>query len=490
MKHISIHNNSTININEIPILNYYDFRLLNLEMLHNQPYHHCVNYFGYEQEGQIHLFCCIAEDKSHKINISSAIIDTNTTLPSFTAQNNNFENFERELHENFGIKYTDHPWLKPLRKIENYPFLKGEGEELHEVGVGPIHAGIIEPGHFRFICNGEQIMHLEIQLGFQHRGVEKMMLKKQSSDSLATIVENIAGDSVAGHTTAFSNLWESISNYIPHKSLSFSRTLAAELERIAIHTGDMAAICGDIGYLLGNSVYGRLRTPIINFLQEWGGNRLGKGLIRPGKINYPFTQELAQRLSEILKLYEKDFDEITAKLFKLPSALSRMEKTGALSYEDVLLIGTVGPSARMSGLSRDVRRSHPYNMYGKTIEHTPITKRHGDVYSRVQIRKEEIRQSITYIRTLIADIPDFPVYKQPVLNPAADSFVISLTEGWRGEICHCALTDNNGNLLIYKIKDPSFHNWKALALAVRNNEISDFPVCNKSFNFSYCGHDL
>lgn len=490
MKHLSIHNNSTIALKDIPRHDYYDFRLQNLEMLHNFPFHHCVNYFGYEQDGQIHLFCCIAEDKSHKINISGTVIDNKTILPSLTAQNHNFENFERELHENFGIDYTDHPWLKPLRKIDNYSFLKGEGEELHEVGVGPIHAGIIEPGHFRFICNGEQIMHLEIQLGFQHRGIEKLLLKKHTPDSLATIVENIAGDSVAGHTTAFANLWESLCSYPIEQYLSFSRTLAGELERIAVHTGDMAAICGDIGYQLGNSVYGRLRTPIVNFLQEWGGNRLGKGIIRPGKINYPFNKELAERLTEILTLYEKDFDEITAKLFKLPSALSRMEKTGALSYDDVLQIGTVGPSARMSNLERDIRISHPYNLYRKEIKHIPVLKRHGDVYSRVQIRKEEVRQSIAYIRSIIADIPDFHEYTKPILTPASDSFTISLSEGWRGEICHCAITDHKGNLLIYKIKDPSFHNWKALAMAVRNNEISDFPVCNKSFNLSYCGHDL
>ena len=222
-------------------------------------------------------------------------------------------------------------------------------------------------------------MHLEIQLGFQHRGIEKLFLQKSRLIERTTLAENIAGDTVVGHTTAFVNLWESLCGFAPVHSLDYSRTLALVLERVAIHTGDLAAICGDIAYQLGNSVYGRLRTPIINFFQEWGGNRLAKGLIRAGKINYPFTPELAQRLALVLDTFEPDFDEISSKLFKLPSALSRMEKTGVVSYDEVLEIGTVGMAARMSGLRRDIRTSHPFNLYGSSINHEPGIKRHGDV---------------------------------------------------------------------------------------------------------------
>lgn len=490
MKYISIYNNQTISLNDIPELGYTEFLNGNCSMLSDNPQRHCVNLFGYKTGDTVRLFCCMADDALHQIYISSSIVVQDFILPSFTAQNHNFEKFEREIHENFGIQYSDHPWLKPYRKIEDYPFLRFDSEELYEVGVGPIHAGIIEPGHFRFICNGEQIMHLEIQLGYQHRGIEQLFLQKKKLLERTTLAENIAGDTTVGHTTAFVNLWESLCGYTPDTSLDFSRTLALELERIAVHTGDMAAICGDIAYQLGNSVYGRLRTPIINFLQEWGGNRLAKGLIRAGKINYPFTKELAARLSEVLRQYEPDFDEMTEKFFKLPSALARMEKTGIVSYPEVIEIGTVGMAARMSGLNRDIRTSHPFNLYGSVIEHNPVLKRHGDVYSRVQIRKEEIKQSITYIKKLISDVPEFKIPENVLLTPAGGKFVLSLVEGWRGEICHCALTDSSGNLILYKIKDPSHHNWMALAQAVRNNEISDFPICNKSFNLSYCGNDL
>ena len=176
-------------------------------------------------------------------------------------------------------------------------------------------------------------------------------------------------------------------------------------------------------------------------------------------------------------------------LFQLPSALSRFERTGVVSYEDVLSVGTVGMAARMSGLNRDIRLSHPFCLY-QEIGHEPIIKHHGDVYSRVQIRKAEVKQSMQYIRNLIQNVPEYAKNELAVGSPKPNSFTLSLVEGWRGEICHCAITDEKGELILYKIKDPSFHNWLALALAVRNNEISDFPICNKSFNLSYSGHDL
>lgn len=530
MNYLKITNNQTVQLSAIPTLNYTEFMTMNIDLLKDRPDRHCVNYFGVKTGQSLTLYCCMADDTSHEIFVSRTTIDAptasnadsnlesdsvtklesnletvtasgaNTPVPSFTAQNNNFEKFEREIHENFGVNYSDHPWLKPMRYAQNrfeansaiadYPFYQIDSEELHEVGVGPIHAGIIEPAHFRFICDGEQILHLEMQLGYQHRGLEQLFLKKTKTLERATLAENISGDTTVGHSSAFCNLWESLCDFTPEASLQFSRTLAQELERIAIHTGDMSALCGDIGYQLGSSVYGRLRTPIINFLQEWGGNRLAKGLIRPGKMNYPFTPALAQRMLDMFKAYEPDYTEMTKKFFRLPSALSRMEKTGIVSYDQLLKIGAVGMTARMNALKRDIRTSHPYNLYGSVIAHEPIIKHHGDVYSRVRIWNEEIHQSIAYCKLLIENIPEFHKPENSPLIPGKDKFTLSLVEGWRGEICHCAITDSEGQLKAYKIKDPSLHNWMALTQAVRNNGISDFPICNKSFNLSYSGHDL
>ena len=201
------------------------------------------------------------------------------------------------------------------------------------------------------------------------------------------------------------------------------------------------------------------------------------------------TPDLVKRLNEILDAFEPDFSEMGLEISKLPSILSRFERTGMLSFEQLASIGTVGMSARMNALERDIRVSHPYGIYNE-LDHEPIIKHHGDVYSRVRIRREEVMQSIALIRKMLGLLTLDEVSKDQTITLRPGMFSLSITEGWRGEICHAAITDEKGELLIYKIKDPSFHNWLALALGVRNNEISDFPVSNKSFDLSYCGHDL
>jgi Ni,Fe-hydrogenase III large subunit len=498
--YVNIINQQCIPLGAIPVLSYQDFLGLNVGLL-KQETHHCVQYFGFNFKGKLKLICCIAADSNATIAVSSAEITTDPShsYPSFTAQHLAFHSFERTLHENFGLAYSNHPWLKPVRypfdrinqdsRIENYPFYQIKSEELHEVGVGPIHAGIIEPGHFRFICNGEQILHLEIQLGYQHRGIEHLMLKRNKLMQRTLLSESVAGDNVAGHTTAFVNLWESLCGYKAAPDIAFSRTLAIELERMAIHTGDLSAMCTDIGYQLGSAVFGRLRTPLINFFQEWCGNRLGKSLIRPGDNPFHFSPDLAGRLGKLFDDYEADFDEMWKEFHTLPTALARLEKTGVVPRDLAVSLGAVGMAARASGLMRDVRTTHPHDLYH---EFSPISiiKHHGDVYSRAKIRHDEITQSLYYVRKLIGNPPETVSKRGPLSPPKPESFAISLVEGWRGEICHCAITDENGELLQYKIKDPSVHNWLLVALAVRNNEISDFPICNKSFSLSYCGHDL
>lgn len=499
-QYISVANNTCIPLNTIPVLPYEDFLALNTGLT-RQETHHCAQYHGFNHKGKLKLFCCMANDSDATILISSAEIDPDTVngYPSFTAHHLSFHLFERVLHENFGLAYSNHPWLKPVRysfdrkdrnsRIADYPFYQIKSEELHEVGVGPIHAGIIEPGHFRFICNGEQILHLEIQLGYQHRGIEQLFLSKNKLLQRTLLAESVAGDSVAGHTTAFANLWESLCGYHATPDISFSRTVAIELERMAVHTGDLSAICTDIGYQLGSAVFGRLRTPLINFFQEWCGNRLAKSLIRPGYNPFHFSPELAKRLRNLFEEYEPDFDEMWKEFHTLPSALARLEKTGVVSHDLALSLGAVGMTARASGLMRDVRITHPHDLYN---EFSPISiiKHHGDVYSRSKLRHDEIIQSLYYLRKIIRKPPKETAQRPSLSAPKGDSFAISLTEGWRGEICHCAITDEKGELLQYKIKDPSMHNWLLLAMAVRNNEISDFPICNKSFDLSYCGHDL
>lgn len=497
-KYIEIKNSIPIPLKSIPEMDYNDFLSTNT-LLAASENNHCVALFGDKKTDHMLLFCCMANDATHTIYVNSTRVLLSEQYPSLSRVHFSFHIFEREIHESFGLQYTDHPWLKPVRypwyrhdqtkSIENYPFYHIQSEELHEVGVGPVHAGIIEPGHFRFICNGEQILHLEIQLGYQHRGIEKLIVEKDNLLTQTLLSESIAGDTVVGHTVSFSRTIESLSGFEAPEHLEMARTLALEWERMAIHSGDLSAIATDVAYQLGSSVFGRLRTPIVNSFQVWCGNRLAKGLIRPYKNRFPFNKKLASEFNKVLDEYWPDYTEMFDRMIDLPSVLSRLEKTGIVTRDQHLAIGSVGMAARSGGLSRDIRQSHPHDGY-HLLKHQPVLLTQGDVYARTLLRDNEIRQSAGYIRQLISLMPEADSIPAPPTSLLPDSFVVTLTEGWRGEIAHAAITNKNGKLALYKIKDPSMHNWMALALAVRNNEISDFPICNKSFNLSYCGFDL
>ncbi|MCF0201267.1 MAG: hypothetical protein HUK16_07910 [Bacteroidales bacterium] len=446
---------------------------------------HCVAYFGYPQGDALQMIACLANDSKATIEVFSYLLN-GKSCPSLQVVA--MERFEREIAENYGIVFEGHRWPKPVRTApDDYPFYRADDEELHEVGVGPIHAGVIEPGHFRFTCEGEKILNLEIMLGFQHRGVERLMLEKPMLSQKAMLAESVAGDTAVGHGIAFARTYEALCDCQADARVEVERMIASELERIAIHTGDLSALCGDVAYQLGNAVYGRLRTPIINFMQKWCGNRLGKTMVRPFEAPYDLTPELIADLHATLNAYEKDFTQMSDKIKRCPSVLARLERTGTVTREQALEIGAVGMAARASGLARDIRCTHPYLKYDAL---QPVVKKHGDVYSRTQVRMEEIYASLTMIRQWIDNLPVANASKAATPQLQAERFAISLVEGWRGEICHVAITDSRNQLAFYKIKDPSFHNWTALELAVRDNEISDFPICNKSFNLSYCGHDL
>jgi len=487
---LHIGNGSRVSVAEIPVLSYDCFRTVTLELMGDKM-RHCASYFAYPCDDGFRLMMCIADDSAHDIIVYACDVEKKASLPSAAADCLALERFEREIHENWGLEFEGHPWYKPVRDFlpNKYQFFQMEGEELHEVGVGPVHAGVIEPGHFRFICNGEDVLHLEIQLGWQHRGIERLMLEKKLLIKRVLIAEGIAGDTSVSHSSAFAGVWESLCGFRAGKDVLWARTLAAELERMANHTGDLGAICGDVAYQLGAAVFGRLRTPIVNFSQRWCGNRLGKGNVRPAYAPYVFTEELKQQLLSDLAAYERDFLEMCDKIQYFPSVLSRLDRTGVVSREQAEAIGAVGMAAKCAGLCRDTRASHPYGVYD-SLKVQPVVKNSGDVLARTELRIDEVKQSLALVRALLDDMPQFNTDRLSAGNPMPDSFAISLVEGWRGEICHCALTDADGNLVAYKIKDPSFHNWMALALAVRGNEISDFPICNKSFNLSYCGHDL
>lgn len=500
----SMKNGQTVFLKLLPVLDYNIFSTEVLNLL-EQDENHCANYYAYDTGSDgLKFICIIANDAEHVMHITSHEIrqTSDFKLSALSKSNPSLHIFEREIAENFGIEFIDHPWPKPVRfphdrsnsfvNVNDYPFYQIESDELHEVGVGPIHAGVIEPGHFRFICHGEMVLHLEIQLGWQHRGIENLFLKKTKLLQRNLLSESIAGDTAIGHSLAFTQLMESQSNVIVDPKLSIERIIALELERIAVHVGDISALCTDVAYQLGTNVFGALRTPIINFMQAWCGNRFGKGLIRVGGTHYPLNAELVDKLENMLEDFESRFNEMAQKAYTLPSVENRFQDVGAVTEFQAREFGFVGMSARMSNVNRDVRASHPFAGFEKH-PYEPVILDSGDVFARFLLRRQEINKSIEWIRGALEihskDEIDLPI-KEKLLNGTKNALTISLTEGWRGEICHSAITDASGKFRHYKIKDPSFHNWKALELSLRNLEISDFPINNKSYNLSYCGHDL
>ncbi|NMC38275.1 MAG: NADH dehydrogenase subunit [Bacteroidales bacterium] len=494
-------NPASIDIREIPVIKYDDFYEHVSGLLKDQG-SHCVTYFADKIPEGLKFYCIIG-DNSSALRVYSFVLE-NAARPirSLTPSFPRLHGFERELHENHGIIFEGHPWLKPVRypyggkagpdKLSDYPFYGIDSDELHEVGVGPLHAGIIEPGYFRFICNGEKVLHLEIQLGYQNRGVENLMISGKSILQRCILSENIAGDTAVGHSLAHSQLVDSLIGAEPSESLMIERCIALELERIAIHIGDTAALCGDVAYQLGQVVCEALRTTVINTTQNWCGNRFGKGLVRPGGTNYPANDSFIDSLLVLLDDTGSKFYEIADRIITLPSVLARFEDIGRITTSQTCDAGAVGMAARSAGIARDIRISYPYQYY-KTLPVNIQLLEGGDVLSRCLLRILEVKESDRYIRELAGfwrrseKNSNRPEYHRRL---EADRLTLSLVEGWRGEICHTAVTNGEGELTCYKIKDPSFHNWMALALAVRNQEISDFPVCNKSFNLSYCGHDL
>lgn len=490
-------------LGKIPEVSYADFYNDLAAKLADVRYH-VAHYFALPSGDRLRFFCLLLDDNTGQVLLASHAMGYHdeTALPSLTALHPALHPFERDIAERYGVRFDSMPWPKPLRfpfdrfdrssSMDNYPFYTMKGGSLHEVNVGPIHAGIIEPGAFRFICNGEQVLHLEIALGYQHRGVEHLFEHTDNLLRRMCLAETVAGDSAVAHATAFAEAVEKLTARERSAELERERTVALELERMAMQIADTGALSMDVGYQLGQVACEALRTLTINTTQAWCGNRFGKGLIRPFGSFHPLTADKAAMIRSNIADIRRRYNEVRLDMKESPSLLARFEQCGVVPREEMLRIGGVGTAARASGLLRDLRSTHPFGVYTDMICHDSIVKRHGDVMARLMMRCREVLQSADYIESLLsgyepaAAVPE-PRYDVPL---AADALSFSLVEGWRGEICHVALTDARGSIVKYKIKDPSLHNWLALALAVRGEGISDFPICNKSFNLSYCGHDL
>ncbi len=460
-----------------------------------------VSFFGMPENDGLRLVAILGDDAAGSLGATSALVGER--YPALAPDCPPAERFERELAEQCGVIPEGHPRLKPVRRHppdhqpsrwsrtqsdrEAYPFDVIHGEEVHEVAVGPVHAGIIEPGHFRFQAYGEEVLSLEIMLGYQHRGVERL-LETADRTRAALVAESIAGDTVVGHVDAHCGALEALARCRKPPRAQAIRGIALELERVANHLGDLGAIAGDVAYLPAAADFGRLRGDCLNLLMALSGNRYGRGLLRPGGVLFDLDSGLVAEFRERLAELAERAEPVARGFFSNASVQGRLEGVGVVPRALCRDLGFVGPVARACEIPRDVRHDHPWGVF--RFAHIPMsTTWAGDVFARGYLRWLEVQRSLPFLQEQVAAIPKGPT-QVPMGELKPNEIGVALVEGWRGEIVHAVVTDDRGGIRRYKVTDPSFRNWDALAAAMPGNQISDFPLCNKSFNLSYAGHDL
>ncbi len=416
--------------------------------------------------------------------------------PALSGEIAALQKFERLIAERDGLVPEGHPYLQPVRRLredeDGRGFLAERGAAVHDVAVGPVHAGVIEPGHFRFECVGEKVHSLEIALGYQHRGIEAMLAGGPDEKTLH-LMETADGSSSIAVATAYARLIEALSGIaVPAETVTL-RAIALELERIANHVGDLGALAGDVAFLPTASFCGRIRGEYLNMTAELCGNRFGRNFILPGGTRFGLDAARAGKILDWLRRVKRDLDGALKLFFDSPTVLDRLENTGRVSRETALHLGAVGPAARASGVARDARCDFGWSEYAPYAACECVTEETGDVLARARVRLRELEFSHRFLDAALAEAVRRPIEAvrcDSGIFPAADSIAVSAVEGWRGEHIHVALTDSRGYFEVYRMVDPSLRNWEMLGMALRGEEISNFPICNKSFNLSYCGHDL
>ncbi len=351
--------------------------------------------------------------------------------------------------------YVNPPAVTPLK-----------GEAAHEVAVGPVHAGVIEPGHFRFQCMGEDVYNLQIFLGYQHRGVEEEIVKADGNlPRQLALAETCAGDTSIAAATAFSEIIEAITPLSVSATSLRLRSLLLELERIANHVGDLGALAGDVAFLPTASFCGRIRGEYLNMTALVCGNRFGRNAIVPGGTRCELPEEKRAKLLAWLRTVKKDLDAALKMMFESPTVCDRLDGTGIVPKAIAEEIGLVGVARRAS------------------------VELNGDVLSRAIIRRLEIEEAHEKLFKLL-EVRSVNDGSSPITHTSSFATVVATTQAWRGPLVHAAVFDAEKKMVGYKIVDPSAHNWQGLAYALRGEQISNFPICNKSFNLSYCGTDL
>ncbi len=445
---------------------------------------------------------------STRVPLSHPVIASHT--PYFPAANR----LERHLQDMFGLAFLDHPashrWTRhqawpehcfPLRESfpvsgqsqgktpsdVDYPFTPVSGNGVYEIPVGPVHAGIIEPGHFRFHAVGEDILNLEARLGYVHKGIEKIAVGRDPA-GLARLAARVSGDSTVAHTWAACMAMERAAGItVPPRALAI-RAILAERERIANHLGDIGAICNDVGFGFAQMQFSRLREDWQRGNASVFGHRLLMDRVVPGGVTRNLTHQCALLLRQQNETLSRELEGLLPIIDDHPSLEDRVLGTGILSTGIAQQYGVLGYAGKASGVDYDLRRDHSYAPYDRLQVESPCLSS-GDVAARIEVRALEIQHSIQLLEQLLRRLPDSP-FQATLQKPAPGSEGLGLVEGWRGEILCYVRFDADGRLARFFPRDPSWFNWPALEHLIQNNIVPDFPVCNKSINGSYSGHDL
>jgi Ni,Fe-hydrogenase III large subunit len=429
--------------------------------------------------------------------------------PSIGAEHPPAIRLERAIRDLWGLEAEgagdDRPWLdhgrwevrSPLgARIsrahdpapDDYDFLPVDGEGLHQIPVGPVHAGIIEPGHFRFTANGEAVVRLEERLGYVHKGVESLFTGA-SIPAAARLAGHVSGDSTVAYAIGFARAVESALEWqVPARAV-WLRGLLAELERMANHMGDIGAICNDASFAIMHANFAMLRERILRINALNFGHRLLMDCVVPGGMAVDLTPEAACAIGELVSLVAVRFAELVDVYDNSPSMLERAVGTGILRPQLALQFGCGGYIGRASTRRFDARTSVGYPPYDVLAFGVPVLNS-GDVNARVWVRIKEVQQSIQLIEQLLGLLPEGAIQEPMPAAPSASAEGAALVEGFRGDVFVWVRIGRDGNVERCHLRDPSWFQWPLLEAAVEGNIVADFPLCNKSFNCSYSGHDL
>ncbi|MDO8737109.1 MAG: NADH-quinone oxidoreductase subunit C [Thermoleophilia bacterium] len=438
-------------------------------------------------------------------------------FPSLTPSFHEASIYERKIRSFFGLEPKGHPNPRPLILHENWPegifplrkdfdwrtrpetahgefqFRELNGEGIYEIPVGPVHAGIIEPGHFRLSVAGEEILLLEPRLGYSHKGSEKLFEVLPLAEKIR-LAERISGDSSFSHALAFCQALESMSETTVSDRDEHLRIAFCELERLANHLGDIGAIMTDTGFNFGGSQCARMRESVMQVNERLTGNRFLRGVVKVGgimeEVNAGISQEIPDEIVAFLDSLKMDFDEVMAIAEGSSTLINRLKNAGILTQVIARDHGALGIAGKGSGLASDARVDYPYGAYQK-MKVEVCTEQEGDALARFNVRTREVRGSIELISQSLGEVKQAErESEQNSIEFKKNSFAIGIVEGWRGDIVYLVATDARGEISRVDVRDPSFLNWTALGYAGQDNMVPDFPLINKSFNLSYSGNDL